>query len=207
MFSKFLAMDTTYPTQLRDFPEWHKGIKHYGFWAIEVSSKACHDEIDKHKAYFSDKLHSGYSRQPHVTLAASGLMSDMHFNQSLISKQIKQLKENAIKAFSLKLSHCNSFSVCPYLSVLDPQNNLNAIRECLTKTAEKNNPENYTPHVTLGFYDKAYATTNIVNKMSNFDSKDIEFMVKEIVFAQYETKDVQGPYQVLHRIKLADVNA
>jgi len=207
MFSKFLAMDTTYPTQLRDFPEWHKGIKHYGFWAIEVSSKACHDEIDKHKAYFADKLHPGYSRQPHVTLAASGLLSDTHCNQALIIKQVKQLNENAIKAFSLKLSHCNSFSVCPYLSVLDPQNNLNAIRECLSKTAEKNNPENYTPHVTLGFYDKAYATTDIVNKMSNFDSKDIEFMVKEIVFAQYETKDVQGPYQVLHRIKLADVNA
>lgn len=206
MFSKFLAMDTTYPTQLRDFPEWHKGIKHYGFWAIEVSSNACREEIDKHKAYFADKLHPGYSRQPHITLVASGLLSDTHFNQTLIIKQVKQLTENAIKVFSLQLSHCNSFSVCPYLSVFDSQGKLNAIREYLTKTAEKNNPDDYTPHVTLGFYDKAYATTDIVKKITDFDSKDIEFTVKEIVFAQYETKDVQGPYQVLHRIKLADID-
>jgi 2'-5' RNA ligase len=205
VFTEFLDVDITCPTELRDFPEWHKGVKYYGFWAIEVSTQACHHKINKHKTHLADKLHRHYLRQPHITLMASGLLADNHFHQDLITKQVSQIKKSAFKAFSLKLSACNSFSVCPYLSVLDPLCKLDAIRECLNNSAEQNNPAKYTPHVTLGFYNKAYATTEIVRDIVALSTEDIEFKVNEIVFAQYETKDVQGPYQVLHRIKLDDI--
>ena len=206
MYSEFLNLSTTYETELRDFPQWHKGIKYFGFWAIEVSSLACLDKIKLYQEQFSDKLHPNYSRQPHITLVASGLLSDDYFHQDLIEKQIEQIKKSNIKAFSLHLSACNSFSTCPYLSIVDSFGNLEYIRKCLNNTSKENDPSKYTPHVTLGFYNKAYKTSQIVKDISKLNSNDIEFKVFEIVFAQYETKDVQGAYEVLHRIKLDDSN-
>ena len=204
MYSEFLNLSTTYETELRDFHEWHKGIKYFGFWAIEVSNSVCLDKIKLYQEQFSDKLHSNYSRQPHITLLASGLLSDDYFHQNLIEKQIEQIKKSDIKSFSLHLSACNSFSTCPYLSIVDSFGNLEYIRKCLNNTSKENDASQYTPHVTLGFYNKAYKTSDIVKDISKLNSNDIEFKVFEIVFAQYETKDVQGPYQVLHRIKLDD---
>ena len=204
MYSEFLNLSTTYETELRDFPQWHKGIKYFGFWAIEVSTLACLDKIKLYQEQFSDKLHPNYLRQPHITLLASGLLSDDYFHQDLIEKQIEQIKKSNIKAFSLQLSACNSFSTCPYLSIRDSFANLEYIRKCLNNTSKENDAARYTPHVTLGFYNKAYKTSQIVKDISKLNSNDIEFKVFEIVFAQYETKDIQGPYQVLHRIKLDD---
>jgi 2'-5' RNA ligase len=77
----------------------------------------------------------------------------------------------------------------------------------LNTIAEEDSSGRYTPHVTLGFYNKAYNSSDIVKEISEISSHDIEFMVSEIVFAQYETRDVQGPYQVLHRIKLGSAAA
>lgn len=204
MYSEFLNLSTTYETELRDFPQWHKGIKYFGFWAIEVSSLACLDKIKLYQEQFSDKLHPNYSRHPHITLVASGLLSDNYFHQNLIEKQIEQIKKSNIKAFFLQLSACNSFSTCPYLSIVDSFGNLEYVRKCLNNTSKENDASKYIPHVTLGFYNKAYKTSQIVKDISKLNSNDIEFKVFEIVFAQYETKDVQGPYQVLYRIKLDD---
>lgn len=204
MFSEFLDFDTTYPTELRDFPKWHKGIKYFGFWAIEISNQDCLDKIKKHQDHLSDKLHTQYLRQAHITLLASGLLSDNYFHQDLIKKQISQIKRNNIKSFTLQLSTCNSFYACPYLCISDPNGKLNSIRDCLNKISIEDSSSKYIPHITLGFYNKAYKTVDIVKNISEISSHNIEFKVNEIVFAQYETKEIQGPYQVLHRIKLQD---
>ena len=202
MFSGFLDFDTTCKIELRDFSEWHKGIKYFGFWAIEVSSLECQEKIKKYQEHFSSRIHSNYLRQPHVTLISSGLLSDDYFSNDLIMKQIQQIKEKNIKPFSLNLSNCNSFSTCPYLTIEDSSFKLDLIRECLNNASEEISPAKYTPHVTLGFYDKAYKTSDIVDVISNFRLPNIEFIINEIVFARYETKHIQGPYEVLHRIKL-----
>lgn len=203
MFSEFLAQDTTYKTQLRDFSEWHKGVENFGFWAIEVLQVACRDKVKIYQEHLCDKLHTHYFRQPHITLSTFGLLHDKQLNDEVIMKQIKQIKKSNIKPFSLKLSSCNSFYVCPYLSITDSLGNLNSLRECLSDTSQENTPSNYIPHVTLGFYNESYKTSEILKDITKLDSKDIEFRVSEIIFAQYKTKDIQGAYQVLHRIELA----
>ena len=202
MFSEFLAFKTTYPIQLQDFPTWHKGIKYFGFWAIEVSNSHCKDKIKNYQNHLSSFLHPNYSRQAHITLVASGLLSDEYFSKDLLKRQIKELKNSNIKEFSLKLSGFNSFSTCPYLSIEDSFYNLNSIRKVLNNTSKEVDASRFTPHITLGFYDKEYKTSEIIKYISDFSLADIEFRVKNIVFAQYETKDIQGPYKVLHRIKL-----
>ncbi|MFP3977481.1 2'-5' RNA ligase family protein [Marinobacter sp. KMM 10035] len=202
MFSDFLNHKTTHETELRDFPEWHGGIEHFGFWAIEVSDVDCLKKISAHQEYLSDKLHSGYLRQPHITLALEGLLEDGDRLGPSIMKNVKRLEACNLQAFPLWLARCNSFSTCPYLQVIDPDDNLNDIRRCLSSVQHAGDPKIYTPHVTLGFYNKAYDTFRISKDLSEIQSPDIEFMVNEIVFAQYRTSEVQGPYRVLHRIRL-----
>jgi len=202
MFSDFLGLDATYPAELRDFREWHKGTTHFGFWAIEVSNPACLNKIEAYQKHLSDKLHAGYARQPHITLVPAGLLADNHVQRDSVARQVEQLKKLSVRAFPLQLSGCNSFAICPYLEVCDPQDNLNTLRECLGSIAADDSSGGYTPHVTLGFYNQAYNPADIVKIISGVSSRDIGFMVHEIVFAQYETRDVQGPYEVLHRISL-----
>ncbi len=202
MYSDFLAQKTTHETELRDFPEWHGGIEHFGFWAIEVSDVDCLKKISTHQDYLSDKLHSGYLRQPHITLALEGLLEDGAGLGTSITKNVKRLEACNLQAFPLWLAGCNSFSTCPYLQVIDPGDNLSDIRRCLSSAQHAGDPKIYTPHVTLGFYNKAYDTFRISKDLSEIQSPDLEFTVDEIVFAQYRTSEVQGPYRVVHRIKL-----
>lgn len=202
MFLKFLDFKTTYASELRDFPEWHKGIKYFGFWAIEISSKDCQKKIKKYQEFFTDKLHKNYLRQPHITLVASGLLSNDYFHENLIEKQLKQIKKSNIKPFPIILSALNSFSTCPYISIIDPLDKLDFIRKVLNNISKENDPNIYTAHITLGFYNKAYKTSDIVEEISKINFQDLEFTVNEIIFAKYETKDIQGPYEVVHRIKL-----
>lgn len=202
-FSEFLKSNTTYPTELRDFVEWHKGVKYFGFWAIEVRDRKCVEKIGRYQKHLANRLHRGYVRQPHITLAASGLMSDDHFTADMILKQIELLEKKKLKPFRLKLSHVDSFTTCPYLRVYDSYSSLSTIRKVLNSASkEDDNPKHYTPHITLGFYDKAYKSSEIVKEFLQIQDDDMEFVVKEIVFAQYETKDLQGSYQVLYRVKL-----
>lgn len=202
MFTLFLDKNTTYKTELRDFFQWHKGIEHFGFWAIEISNKDCLDKIKEYQDYFKSELHCNYSRQAHITIVASGLLSDDYFHDDLLKKQINHLKNSNIKPFSLQLANCNSFNTSPYLTIIDSFNNINLIRKYLNNTSNEVDLPIYIPHVTLGFYNNNYKTLDIVKKINNKSFSNIEFMVKEIVFAQYKTKDIQGPYEVLHRIKL-----
>jgi len=205
MFAQFLKSKTTFPTELRDFVEWHKGVKYFGFWAIEVTDLASLEKIGRYQKHLAHRLHLNYSRQPHITLFASGLMSDDNLHQDIILKQIDQISKKNLHSFKLQLSHCDSFATCPYLTVDDSFCHLRTIKKCLNQDSKENdNPTQYTPHVTLGFYDKAYKTSDIVNDISQLKNEDIEFVVNEIVFAQYETKDLQGPYKVVHRIQLED---
>lgn len=205
MFSEFLDFNTTYKVELRDFKQWHKGIKYFGFWAIEISSASCLEKTKIYQKHLKDKLHPNYLRQAHITLVASGLLSNEHFSNDLILKQVEQIKKSNIKAFTLSLSNPNSFSTCPYLCIHDSLGKLDFIRECLSNDKSKEiNPKKYIPHVTLGFYDKAYKTSDIIRNITTVNLPDIKFTVNELVFAQYETKDIQGPYEVLHRIKLSN---
>jgi len=203
MFSKFLESNTTYPIVLQDFPTWHKGIEYFGFWAIEVSTFECQNKIKSYQNHLSSFLHPNYLRQSHITLVASGLLSDEYFSTDLLKRQINELEKSNIKQFSLKLKDFNSFSTCPYLAIEDSFSNLDFIRKVLNNTSKEIDAANYTPHITLGFYNKEYKTSEIVKNISDFSLPDIEFRVERIVFAQYETKDIQGPYEVLHYIQLS----
>jgi 2'-5' RNA ligase len=196
----FLAEEVTQSTELRDFFEWHQGIKYYGFWAIEINNKNCLKRIHASQQQLADKLHPHYLRQPHITLSAAGLLDEQYFTQASLQQQIKKLKESALSNFSLKLSNADSFSTSPYLSISDPSHSLEKLRTLLHTACKEQDASKYVPHVTLGFYNKAYKTISLLTQLADIDARNTEFIVSDIVFAQYETHEIQGPYKVLHRI-------
>ncbi len=205
MPDSFIDHDFTQPTELRDFVEWHQGIKHYGFWAIEVTDPLCLKTIGLCQQHLADRLHPHYLRQPHITLSASGLIDEQHFSQDCLQQQIHALKTHKIKPFSLYLTEAHSFSSAPYLAIKDPSASLQSIRKCLHGICAGEEGSEYVPHVTLGFYKHAYPTPKICTQLSTASTlhcKEKQFKVNEIIFARYNTREIQGRYQVLHRIPL-----
>lgn len=192
----------TQPTELRDFFEWHQGIKHYGFWAIEIRDQACLNAISSSAQSLAHITHPNYLRQAHITLSASGLIDDQHFSDVSLQQQIQKLKSANLSSFSLCLSSAHSFTTAPYLSIKDTTSSLETVRDLLHKVSAGQDASEYIPHVTLGFYNKAYKTSDILTNISKMSTPNIVFPVTEIVFARYNTDEIQGPYEVLHRISL-----
>ncbi|MFT4763935.1 MAG: 2'-5' RNA ligase [Oleispira sp.] len=202
MKEPFLDHEVTQPTELRDFFEWHQGIKYFGFWAIEIKQQQCLQQIKIAQQHLAKKLHPHYLRQPHITVCASGLLDEQHFTHHALQQQIEKLQESKLTAFPLKLSQGNSFSTAPYLAIRDPSNALMTLRKLLNSICIEQDAAEYVPHVTLGFYNQAYNTTDLATDIANLSTLETDFIMKEIVFAHYNTNEIQGRYQVLHRIAL-----
>lgn len=202
MSDHFSDHEFTQPTELRDFFEWHQGIKHYGFWAIEIHNQDCLHAIKSSAQPLANNIHPNYLRQAHITLSASGLIDPLHFTNDVLQQQIKKIKSANLPSFSLCLSNAHSFTTAPYLSIKDSTSSLEAVRDLLHKVSAGQDASEYVPHITLGFYNKAYKTSDILTKISKMSTPNILFPVTEIVFARYNTNEIQGPYEVLHRISL-----
>ncbi len=194
--------EITQPTELRDFFEWHRGIKYYGFWAIEVQSQQCLQQLNRCQQAIADTLHPHYLRQAHITLSPSGLLDEKHFTEHNLQQQIVALKQAHIPAFSISSSAPNTFTTAPYLSIKDPSNSLTSIRDQLHHVRDGQDGCEYIPHITLGFYKQAYSIPELLRQLLALDIPAIEFMIKELVFARYNTHEIQGRYHVLHRIPL-----
>lgn len=205
MKSNLLENEITQPAELRDFFEWHQGVKNYGFWAIEIQDQDCLTRIKNHQQYIADKIHPGYSRQPHITLVAAGLLSNNFFSQKLLTQQVDKIQQLNFSKFPLYISNAKSFTTCPYLSILDPEDNLPILRDTLNSVSPEEGYGDYTPHVTLGFYNNRYKISDILTLIPNTNSVNKQFIINDIIFAQYKTKDIQGPYKVIHRIHFNDI--
>lgn len=209
MPNAFIDHEFTQPSELRDFHEWHQGIKHYGFWAIEVTDSSCLTIIKQCQQQLTGLLHPNYCRQPHITLSACGLIDKQHFNSQCLQQQIHALSTANLKAFNLQLSKVDSFTTAPYLAIEDPTAALAPIRKCLHSISRGEEVSEYIAHVTLGFYQQAYKTINVFKQLLAISERycqntefNTDFKVNEIVFARYNTHEIQGRYQVMHRIPL-----
>lgn len=194
--------EVTQPSELRDFFEWHQGIPYYGFWGIEIDNQESLQRIESSKKILADQLHPNYLRQSHITLSPSGLIDPKHFSSDSLKNQIAKIKAADLSAFSLYLSEPNTFTTAPYLSIHDPSSSLTVIRDILHSISHGEDADEYIPHVTLGFYNNIYKISDILAQFAPHSFSEIEFPVTEIIFARYSTHEIQGRYEVLHRIPL-----
>jgi 2'-5' RNA ligase len=194
----------TQPYVLGDFKEWHKGIPYYGFWALEINSEQLLSQVSNTQTQLAPWLHSNYKRQPHITLLACGLMVEKYFSAEALAKQVQDLNEQEFKSFDIECSALNSFSTCPYLAVSKPDPIIEEIRQRLKLYQTEDTPCNFTPHITLGFYNNKYSQYEIMTQLATTEESVIKTKekVNSIIFARYNTSDLQGTYEVVERIIL-----
>lgn len=207
MYQEFLAARRTVPYANRDFSEWHRGVSHYGFWAVIVDGDEWIKLFEAASAYVEPYIHSGYRRAPHITIAACGLLSQENFSAQLLDCQLAALSRALISPFMLETHRLDSFVSAPYISIEDPSGALNQIRSHLMPFSKEDNPARYQPHITLGLYRDAFKTQRVADHFEDFSCMPAcKMLVSEIAFCVYETKDIQGPIRVLERVKLESID-
>ena len=205
MNESFISVSKTIPHCEPDFAEWHRGIPHYGFWAVLVDDQGWLELFESARAHVERFLYPGYRRAPHITVAACGLLSEEHFSTALQRRQTTALNEAKVPPFFLRAGLLDSFASAPYITVEDPDGSLDQLRSILVAISKEDNPPgSYKPHITLGLYQEAFETLRIANHLREFRSVSTrQLSVTELAFCAYETSDIQGPFSVVERVALA----
>ena len=64
-------------------------------------------------------------------------------------------------------------------------------------------PVRYQPHITLGLYRDVFSTVEVADRLAGFTCEPVEPMLAtELSFCVYETKEVQGRFDIIERVKL-----
>jgi len=202
----FLKSLTTYKQCGQEFTDWHKGISHYGFWAVEIHDPNWLSVIKSAQSYLQQYSYPNYLRAPHITISACGLIDEHHFSTVQLNQQVEALQKLSISPFKLTLGPLDSFTSAMYLGIEDHNDSLYKIREHLNAITADHPTEIFYPHITLGLYRENFKTSEVAKTIQNFRLKAPQNLtaidVKELVFCRYETKVLQGPFKIERRIKL-----
>jgi 2'-5' RNA ligase len=205
MYKNFLSTPKTVPCLDRNFVEWHNGISRYGFWAVVINDPKWIALWDAAHAQVKQFVHPDYQRTPHITIIACGLLDQNHFSNEQLRQQWRVLNEMMIPPFYLRVSSLNSFATAPCLMIEDSTEALKQIRDRLTVISEEDGPVQYQPHITLGLYRDAFSTVKVADCLARFKYTSMKpTLVTELAFCVFETKEIQGQFRIMKRIRLND---
>ncbi|HBT96781.1 MAG TPA: hypothetical protein DEB25_03630, partial [Desulfobulbaceae bacterium] len=193
--------------QLRDFHQWHRGIAYYGFWCLMIDNPGWQQAVAQAQAHLSSFLHSGYRRQPHLTLFPCGLLDARFFSDEMLTRQADALATARLSPLRLELpGHLDSFTTAPHLPVTDHDGGLAKIRATLTAVSPEDSPTaRYHPHITLGFYRDAFAIDRIAAHLHAFRVPPLSWTARSVCFCRFATANTQGPLEILARLEIPDV--
>ncbi|MBA4503740.1 2'-5' RNA ligase family protein [Marinobacterium marinum] len=196
----------TLATELRDFPEWHRGIRHYAVWTLPVDDQAWQQRLAHLQHRLSPFLHPGYVRQPHITLFAAGLVDNRHFPPDRARQQAHVLRQLELSAIQLRATAVSTFTTAPWLGIQPVDNSLLYIRQALAKVIPEDAPaDHYQPHITLGFYQQAYALEVIHTHLAalNHTLPPLPpLSIKRVELCYYATHEMQGRLTVADSVEL-----
>ncbi len=196
----------TLATELRDFPEWHQGIRHYAVWTLPVEEPAWLERILYLQQHLAPLLHPGYARQPHITLFACGLVDKNHFRPEQARGQLAALKELNLSTLQLNAAGLSTFTTAPWLGVRSVDNRLALIRRMLAAIMTEDTPaSHYRPHITLGFYQQARRLSDIHSRLATLASRLPPLPplpINRVNLCYYATNEIQGKLTVQDSIKL-----
>ena len=193
----------TFANQDRDFPEWHGGIARYGFWAVTVECPHWQALFADAGRHVSEYVLPGYDRQPHITIAAAGLLDEAHLSGALRQRQAEAVRGARQAAFDLQVGPLDSFTGSPHVAVHDPTGGLSRLRSRLHAVARHNPPATYRPHMTVGLYRDAFCLASMHRHLATFRMPALPpLRVREISFCAYATHELQGRFEILDTIPL-----
>ena len=191
-------------TEIRDYPEWHKGRSDYGLWYIEIDQPELIQYLDEIQAQFCDLLLPAQQRQYHITLFVCGFLQpsvyqyDDDFQIQQLHHQIKSLEALQLTTFELEIRQIDSFSSALFLHIKDQDHVLAQIRQQFAQVSGEIAALEYCPHITLGLYREAWLSDIVLERIEQLSIKTINIEVKKLTFGYYKAQILQGflyPYQ------------
>ncbi|ENW92215.1 2'-5' RNA ligase family protein [Acinetobacter dispersus] len=191
-------------TEMRDYPEWHKGRSDYGLWYIEIDQLELIQYLDEIQAQFSGLLLPAQQRQYHITLFVCGFLQpavkqyDDDFQIQQLQQQIKLIEAIQLIPFELEITQIDSFNSALFLHIQDQQGVLAQIRQQFALVSGEIAALEYCPHITLGLYGEAWPSDRVLQRIQQLPPKTIKIQVKKLTFGYYKAQILQGllyPYQ------------
>ncbi|MFB6348142.1 2'-5' RNA ligase family protein [Moraxella sp. ZJ142] len=197
-----LALD-----EFQDYPSWHKGRWHYVVWYIEIVGDNVLSYCKQMQSQFAQILHDGYRRQFHITLFVNGFLADAPIYDddctlAQIAKQAQAIQRLKLPAFELGVKGVDGFSSSLFLAIDDWADNLSRIRQALGGIKSEIAPDNYCPHITLGFYRQGITSHQVLTMIQNIPCPPQRFWVNQITVGHYQADKLQGELTPIQRIDL-----
>ena len=195
-------------TDIRDYPEWHRGRSDYGVWYIEICQPELIHYLNKIRAQFSDLLIESNQRQYHITLFVCGFLTSHHpnfdddFEIKTLSDQIKLIQQLQLEPFELEITQIDSFSSGLFLHIHDQKNILSKIRKQLAQSSTEIAAVDYCPHITLGLYRENWPSDLVLQRIQKLPLKNMKVQVNQLTFGYYKAQILQGLLYPYHQIPL-----
>jgi 2'-5' RNA ligase len=197
----------TLVTELRDYPEWHRGRARYGLWMIPLHDPTLLGYLRAAQRRLADLLHPSPQRQPHVTLFVCGFeqaepTADDDFSTLQLCNQIDSIDHVRGAACRLPLGRPDSFSSAAFVPVGDPEGRLHAWRRVLGDVASEVRQASYVPHITLGLYKRKVGAEVVRQRLGELDAPPVGLTVTQLHYATYCARTQFGPLESRHRVML-----
>lgn len=192
-------------TQLRDYPEWHRGRSRYAIWMIPINCPEVLAYIDQVTVSLADLLHPT-RRQPHITLFVCGfegqsVMHDDDFTYTQLQRQLADLNRLSLPPGALRVGGPDSFSSAAFLTVGDPQGYLPRWRETLAASCTEIRQAVYVPHITLGLYRRTISAEDLRKRLQRLPGPgDLSMPVERLEYVTYRSDDMFSPLECQHRV-------
>lgn len=198
-------------TELRDYPEWHKGRSYYGAWIIPIRQTEVLQYINQARAALTDLLHPAGSRQPHLTLFVCGFEClakryDDDFPEHKLRQQRQALEALRPMPAELIIGQPDSFASAAFLPAEDPTDSLITWRSALTDIVPEVRQSRYIPHITLGLYRQRLPAEQLRQRLLAIarPATPLTLQVDELIYARYEARDQHGALDYRYRLVLTE---
>lgn len=204
----FTRSPRTVPLEDRDYPEWRRGRERYGIWMVDADTAPLRERVGLVRRKL-DGLFTPHQRSAHITLFICGFINepavlDDDFDGAMLARQRAALTAARLSAFMLEIGGIDSFDSAAFLRVRDPGRGLASIRAALSGGPTEVCPGRYAPHLTVGLYRDSFAKREVRRRLAALPPlPPLRLLVREIAFASYAARELDGPLQTIERVPLA----
>lgn len=212
----------TWPSEDRDFVEWHRGRPRYAVWAVALDSlpaptvAAIGQRLAWVRTALAPWLLPGPARQPHLTLHIAGFPMPHPAApdecgpaslQAQVGALAQRLSQPATRPppgpLGLAVGGAFSFESAACLAVQDPAGHLAAWRQALAGADPGPDATPYVPHVTAGLYAGAWPMAEVRARLQPLAAlPPIPIEPAWLDWMSYDPRHIQGPLRSHLRVGL-----
>lgn len=207
-WQQFQAAETTYATSDYTWPEWHhQGRQQFCFWGLLPNSFELERSIQQAQQQLAAYLLADYQKQTHITLYAAGfLVPEKRLADDVTWRELQQqadlIQQLQLPKLKLQIGASNSFLGAPFLEVVETAGQLQRLHQALSVAFGQDRDGALIPHVTLGLYRQAWATSDLTASLTNAQQQGIAVNEQQLHLLSYSSDDIRSPLSIVKTIQL-----